>query len=317
MILYPETRFLSAYHPAGTDSFRLASSKLFDEWGGNGQNYNKDSLGMLVARPNHSFVQLDQDGAEARVVAYDAPAGRYRRLFELGIKVHTYVALIIFAQELTNTNKKLDYASVMLDELMQMPRMKEIFAEIKHHATIYDIAKRIVHGSSYRLGPRTMLRTILKFSRGRIRLTQAQCKAYQEIFFALFPEIRQWQQIIEMQARRNRLLVNHHGHSRRCEQIITEKYLRELISWVPQSTVGQITHNAAIEMDAHITTYRLPWMLVNQKHDSLVAECPDTDISECIEAMQFYLEQELEAPDGSTYRMKSECKVGKTLAFDA
>lgn len=315
MIIYPETRFVSAYHPAGTDSGRLASSKLFDEWGGNGQNFNKESLGVLVARPKHKFIQLDQNGAEARVVAYDAPAGRYRQLFELDIKVHTYVALIIFASELELTNKTLDYSAVALEELMQMPRMKEIFLEIKNHPTIYDIAKRIVHGTSYLLGPRTMVRTILKFSRGKIRLRQAQCKAYQEIFFALFPEIRMWHQIIQMQARKNRVLINHHGHRRQCEQVITEKYLRELISWIPQSTVGQITHNAAIEMDAYIEDNKLPWFMPNNKHDSLVCEVPDSDVQVCLDAMRYYMEQTLTGPDGVEYQMKTEWKVGTTLAF--
>src|SRR4029450_5554986 len=100
MVVYPETRFVSSYLPAGTTSFRLGSRKLFGEWGNNGQNLNADSLSVFIPRDGNIFVSCDQAGAEALVVAYDAPAGRYRRLFELNIKIHTYVALIIFQRYL-------------------------------------------------------------------------------------------------------------------------------------------------------------------------------------------------------------------------
>jgi hypothetical protein len=70
-------------------------------------------------------------------------------------------------------------------------------------------------------------------------------------------------------------------------------------------------------MDTYIEDNRLPWYLPNNKHDSLVAEVPDADIEPALKAMTFYLEQELCAPDGTTYVMKTESKVGKTLAFDA
>lgn len=42
------------------------------------------------------FAQTDQSGAEALIVAYDSPAGDYRKLFENKIKPHVYVAMKLF-----------------------------------------------------------------------------------------------------------------------------------------------------------------------------------------------------------------------------
>jgi len=309
--MYDSPRFVSALGPTGTKSFRLSARKLFNSYGNNAQNINKDSLYILHADKGHTFVQPDQQGAEALIVAYSAPKGRLRQLFELGIKSHVYVALVIFRDELQSTDKNIDYAEIPVDKLQSLPNWHDIVQEIKNHPTIYDIAKRICHGGNYGLGPETMRKTILKFSRGAIRLTPLQCKIYLTIYHALFPEIRMWHAIIEARVRKWRQLENFFGFPRRCEQLINPTYLRELISWIPQSTVACITHEAIIELDRRIKESRDNWLILNNKHDSFLCQVPDAQLNSGIIVCQHCMQQELTNQDGVKFIMRSEVKTSK------
>lgn len=112
------------YGLAHTKTFRRVSRKLFDIWGGNLQNIEKsvrqiyipDGFGEHVKQKCkywletgdlsvfteeeletlRVFVQVDQSGAEALIVAYLCRAGSYRDLFIHGIKPHVYVAMKLF-----------------------------------------------------------------------------------------------------------------------------------------------------------------------------------------------------------------------------
>lgn len=96
--LWRNSRITCAYVITGTKTFRLSSRKLLGTFGTNTQNWNKKTRKLIVAPPGYTLVQVDQAGAEALVVAYIAPAGRFRDLFLNGIKSHTYVAVHLFRE---------------------------------------------------------------------------------------------------------------------------------------------------------------------------------------------------------------------------
>lgn len=129
---------------AGTGSFRLASSKLFD-FGVNAQNCDKSVLDIVCAPPGRSIVQGDQAGAEALVVAYLARPGRYRNLFLNGVKAHTYVALQLFLDKFRGEHPRERYWLVDPAVLKQYPEFKKLSDIIKFSKFEYDIGKRTGH----------------------------------------------------------------------------------------------------------------------------------------------------------------------------
>ena len=105
-------------------TFRRSSRSILGKWGGNLQNIEKGLREVYIpdgyneslkARCKYYletgdtsvfteeelltlriFLQVDQSGAEALIVAYDSDAGDYRQLFINGVKPHVYVAMKLF-----------------------------------------------------------------------------------------------------------------------------------------------------------------------------------------------------------------------------
>ena len=74
---------------AGTESFRLSGSALFDNYkysmGRNMQNITKNMRKYFGKLDGYSVVQVDQAGAEALIVAMECFPGKLRALFEAKI----------------------------------------------------------------------------------------------------------------------------------------------------------------------------------------------------------------------------------------
>jgi len=92
----------------GTTSFRKASATLLDTYGTNLQNPSPDMCRIHIPDEGKILVQPDQAGAEALIVAYLAPAGKFRDLFINGVKSHVYVATHIFKQQWINEGHPAD-----------------------------------------------------------------------------------------------------------------------------------------------------------------------------------------------------------------
>ena len=170
----------------------------------------------------------------------------------------------------------------------------------------------ITGNSNYKMGPNTFREFTLKESEGALILDMAQAQFYLGTYKELFPEIVEWQNEIEARVRRDRRLVNLLGFPRRFERLFTDSYIREIISWIPQSTVGCITHNAVEHTCAHIRKEKLPWRLVSNKHDSYALLVPDNHLPEVREVMKRHINITLRGVD-SEFTMASDFQVGKNL----
>lgn len=279
----------------------------------NSQNIGKDSLTCFVSRPGYSFVQADQSGAEALIVAYLSKPGRYRELFINGIKPHTYIAMHLFHQQY-NWGVTEDMLSMSISELAHLPNWKSIDSLIKKSGHPYDIGKRTAHARSYRMAWRTFLMSNLKQSKGTLVLSVKEAKAFLELFDKLFPEVINWQLEIEAIIKSTKTLHNLFGFPRTFYRKPTDSYVREAISWIPQSTVGCLTHKAYIETDDYITEHRRDWTLLNNKHDSYLMEVPDAEILEAGKFMQRCLKHTFTGRDGVQFTMNSEVQAGKDWA---
>lgn len=298
--------------PAGTRSYRLASSQLFD-LGINSQNYDKESADIYEAPPGWSFFQRDQAGAEALVVAYEAKAGRYRALFENKLKPHTYVALHLFLDKFRKAHPRDRYWLRTAPELQALPEWAELSNYIQKKSKFeYDIGKRTGHASNYKMGPNTFREQALKESEGSLIMTFDEAKYYLDIYKQLFPEIVEWQIEIEHEIRTKRLLRNLFGFPRSFERLITDSYIREAISWIPQSTVGCITHRAYRATFDYVQAHKLPWRLVSNKHDSYAVLAPDSEQEHVRAIMAKHIGLHLVGKRGE-FTMVSDFQVGKNL----
>lgn len=177
----------TTYKLAGTKTFRRSSTKILKQWGGNVQNIEKSMRAIYIpdgyedslkAKCKYwigcgdtsvfteeelvtlrAFLQVDQSGAEALIVAYDCEAGDYRKLFENNVKVHVYVALRLFIDIWKQKMKEkggMDFDIVALtntpiEKLKLNPNWKELDMLIKDSDNwslterYYYLAKQTVH----------------------------------------------------------------------------------------------------------------------------------------------------------------------------
>lgn len=314
----------TCYKIAGTETFRLASSQILKTWGANLQNVEKGVRRIYEADPGYKFIQVDQSGAEALIVAYISPKGPYRELFEVGVKPHTFVALHVFADVWRKKFPRKDVVEKALAakvcELKAIDGWKELDDMIKSSDNwpsdqrYYYLGKKIVHASSYGMRANTFVLSILKDSGGTVVLTSKEAESYLAMFHNLFPEITRWHYAVQAQIKKDRTLRNLFGYPRLFTGFIGDADYKECYAFVPQSTVGTITNIAFTELQTYIEDNACDWHLLANTHDSYMLEVPDAEVAKAVSIAKFFMEKELVAPDKTLFRMRSEAGVGRNWA---
>lgn len=209
------------------------------------------------------FVQVDQSGAEALVVAYLCEKATFRDLFENGIKPHVYVALRLFKdawhQKLKESKQLTSDTPFDIDEIIatpikeitNIPYWKMLDGIIKDsdnwslEERYYYLAKQTCHSSNYGINPPTFRMNVLEKSGGKIVISKEDSEYFISTYHALFPEIQQWHRLVEAQVNKTKMLYNLHGHPFTfTEPEVLDSKWKELYAWNPQSTVGEITNIA-------------------------------------------------------------------------
>ena len=324
----------TCYKISGTKTFRLSSTKLFGIWGGNLQNIEKSMRQIYVPDPGKIFVQVDQSGAEALIVAYISRAGAFRQLFENGIKPHVYVALRLFKDvwkkkmkeaRLITADSDLDMDEVIatpIHELKKHPLWRAIDGIIKDsdnwslQERYYYLAKQTCHSGNYGIGPTTFRMNILEKSGGKIVVSHDDAEYFLLTYNSLFPEITEWHRAVEKQVNAHKILYNLHGHPYQVTQpMILDSAWKELYAWVPQSTVGEITNIAYAKLQQLIEQTGVAWDLLANTHDSYLLQCPIGEEAVAAAKMQEFMGHRFTSPvDGIEFQMKSEAAAGYNWA---
>ncbi len=309
------SRVTGQFKLAGTKSFRRASSQLFGHFGINVQNPSKTMMEACEPDPGCIFLQADQSGAEARCVSMEADDGNYRQLFDVGIKPHTYLAFQIFLDKFRGDQPRERYAFKTPRELAQMgdewKKINTFITKDKSNEREYALGKLTAHGKSYDMGIQTFRINVLERSQGTIRLTFQEAKYYMEMFEVLFPEVIAWQRKIKDQIYATRRLTNLFGFPREFHGRMNDGLIREAYSWIPQSTIGIITSNAVCAMSEYIEEFQLKWDLLNDKHDSILMQCPINEAPQCGAKLQEFLQADLVSTTGLLWKMGTELSIGK------
>jgi hypothetical protein len=308
-------RFVTNYGLAGTKPFRLGSRQLFGH-GGNAQNISKDSMAMNIADPGKLFVNVDQAGADALVVAYLAAPGLARELFMAGVKPHVYVSLLLFTDKFKLAHRGAPfYRDCPIQDLVKLDEWPALRKEIANSHPWYFLAKKIVHSANYLMGARTFQMAVLKESGGEVVLTYAESKSFINFYKVLFSTIVMWQQEVAETALQNGVLYNLFGFPRVCGELLTDSYIRDLVSWCPASTVACITHRCINLMDDYIHENDLAWDLLLNCHDSAMYQVPAAEADRAGRVITGFMQADLVGRDGVKFKMGSGLQIGTTREF--
>lgn len=282
----------------------------------------------FVAPSGYSFWARDFSGIEAVLVGYFAGSPRYIRAAKLG--VHAYLASYILRDPA-------DWAWSDQD-------LKSHFRRVKQNKVVYDTAKRCVHGSNYRMTPRKMF-----YEYPETFPTVKEAARLQEIYFDLFPEIREWHTdlCLRVDGTRRRSndgldsidpwtlgvchAQNPFGYVHRFYNVIDwEKVDRKwiwsfgedakrLISFFPQSTAAAIIKQAGKRL-----WYEFPWVGQTMRlwiHDEILGEGSDEEIERCLQISQEVMEAPIPQLPldpawgmGDYLSIGTEAKVGRCWA---
>lgn len=323
---------------AGPKTFRRAERKVlsgkskknpFINFGGNRQNIEKKMRRLYEADKGYKLINRDQAGADALIVAHLCKQGRYRELFQYGVKPHLYLALQFFPEAWRPTfGERVDEAiATPIKYLNELDHWKPLSKLIKStddwepKKRFYYFGKKTGHSGNYGMGDETLIDNIAKETEGEIVLPRQEAARWLTIYHSrLFPEIqRDFQFGVMNYAKRNgelRNLFNWPFHlTNKNVDKLSAKDLNELYSWIPQSTVACITLMAYVEMQDYIEDNDRDWHILQETHDSITMEAPENETEECAVKLGEFMQREMVSPvDGVKFRMRSECQVGYNWA---
>jgi hypothetical protein len=339
---------------AGPKTFRRASTKIMKRWGGNLQNVNKDMRKIyqpdgyrkeLEAKCKYwlqtgdasvfsdeeletlmVFIQSDQAGAEALIVAYDCEPGQYRQLFINGIKVHVYVAMKLFPHIWKKKLKESgglvedfnieEISETPINKLKQNPFWHDLDKLIKDSDNwqtserYYYFAKQTCHSANYDVQASMFRMNTLEKSGGKVYLPMDEAERFLVTYRSLFPEIPEGNRRIEEQVRKTGIIYNLFGHPYQVTDYNITK-IKDYFAWPRQSTVGEITRIAFSNLQNYIWDTHQKWDVLQDNHDSYLCQCRLMDVLECQSKMRDFMNQKLISPvDGTEFNMKSEQQIG-------
>ena len=340
---WQEGRVTCHYKVTGTKTFRLSSSTLLryknrkeTGWGTNIQNWRKDKIRYLcvpdIFVPSPLvFIQCDQAGAEALIVAYECKTGnKLRQLFDAKVKPHTYIAMQLFPKHWMGVLPGLNLVTHLtcpISELKNQEGWKELANTIKESdhdipsKRFYYMAKQTVHSSNYDIKGPTFVMNILDKSDGEVVVPLAEGNRFLKLYHSIIPEIREWHEEVKNQLRKDRTIRNLFGYPRKFYGPIDfssdyDSAFKEAYAQNPQSTVGTITNIAATNLQAGLDAgiYETEFAILQNNHDSLLVQCHREDDLYVANLLQQELSKDLVSTKGEKFKMGSEVSVGLNWA---
>lgn len=290
--LDPDNRFRFSMNIAGTKSGRMSSSKTAWKTGGNIQNMPRDGddsnyavRQIFVPSAGYTdLVQVDLSQAEARVVTWLAKDEHAMGMFERGEDIHTWTANAILGEDIT------------------VYKGTPMFKEKR------DLGKLTRHALSYGMGPYLFADKVLIDTGKMISIQES--KDIIQAYFAANYKVREWQQDMERLLNVEKKLVSPHGRQIEFYGRIDEKVVREALSWIPQSVVGDCLYEAWGNLEKLFTEDSdHKHRILMQGHDSLLIET--NNVEECKKAIDLAFKTVKVTIDGVQRQIPWEISVGK------
>lgn len=190
--------------------------------------------------PGYTLFDFDLDGADARVVGWDADEPNMKRAFREGKKIHAVNALDIYGPGIAGIDGK------------QEPT--------------YTRVKRAIHATHYGGTPSVLAK--------KCKMSLPLAKEFQARYFTVRPNIKAWMERIEFELQRHGGVSNIFGYSINFFQRGADAYT-EALAWRPQSTIARVTEIAMVRLHRHVPNFQI----LLQVHDSLVGQIRNDRIS--------------------------------------
>jgi DNA polymerase I-like protein with 3'-5' exonuclease and polymerase domains len=330
--LWQNSRFTCIWKTSGTDTFRLGSSALlrFKQergYGSNFQNWNKKIRHIITADVEKVLGQNDQAGAEALIVAYLCPPGKFRDLFLCKIKPHTYVAMHLVPEhwaKLLGVPNIDEYLHSPITALSSLPLWSKLNQLIKDSdddpdpsKRYYYIGKQACHALNYDATWMMFQLNSLVKSEGALRLTDQEAKRIHHLYRGnLFLEITWWHEEVQQTLEKNdRVLRNLFGYPRRFGEFWGRELFKQAYAFIPQSTVGTITNLAITELSERVYNKdplftEARFSILNNNHDSILWQARKELAEDCSREVKKHIERELISFRGEKFKMGSEAQIG-------
>ena len=247
-------RLCTHYNPAGTVTYRLASSKTAFDEGANKQNIPKDSKekdippirSMFQPDPGYTIVCADLDRADVQVVAARSGCVNLKNIFRLKQDLHTMNACSLF----NCSPEEVDYDRRQL-------------------------AKAFCHATNYGASDYALSRAL--------GLPKTRCAMLREQWFKSNPELADWHDWVWDQLVHERQLRSVFGFVFRPMGRFDKSLLKEALAWEPQHTVAQIIdrgwRNLTVNMSKDV-------QVLMQVHDELIMQVKTSKVKALLPDIQ-------------------------------
>lgn len=218
---------------------------------------------IFIPDPGCTMLEVDLQGADAQIVAWEAQDARLKELFRAGEDVHAHNAA-----DLEPGFARLDPSD---------PKRKQLRYEFK----------RFVHATNYGGKPRTIARTN--------GWTVHETERFQQRWFSAHPGILNWHQQVRASLMSTRSVSNAFGYKITFYDRI-DSVLPEALAWIPQSSVAITCFRGALAL----RRFAPEAQLLLQNHDSLVLQVPSPLRSETLNKIKGLLHIPVPYPDALT-----------------
>lgn len=206
----------------------------------------------LIPDDGFTIIDIDEEGADARVVAWEADDADLKAAFASGVKIHAKNALDIYGPELAGEDGKRE--------------------------PTYTRVKRGVHGTHYGMTPPSLA--------AACKMTLAQAEHFQTRWLhELHPSISEWMSRVEFELQSTGGQRNKFGYEINFFERGADAYTQAL-AWVPSSTVARVCEIAMTKLHAQVPEFQL----LLQVHDSLVAQVRTEQLSSVLPRVKAILD---------------------------
>jgi DNA polymerase-1 len=259
-----EGRWHAQFNIAGTDTWRFSSSEHPVFGGANLQNIDDEMRRLFIPDVNYTLFQVDQQGAEARAVAFLSGDEEYIKAVVAG-DAHTMVASMVFGFP---------------------PIRDEAEKEFYRGNSYRQISKKFSHGSNYNGTPRTLAI--------QARTPISLVEEFQTKYFKRFPGIKEWHTWTSRELQTKGYLVNAFGDRRQFwDRTWADETLRAAVAFQPQSLVGRLTGLVSQRIYEHYQDDPSVQLLANG-HDAVIFQIQtkkiDTELPNVLKLLDYPLE---------------------------
>jgi len=201
---------------------------------------------IFTPDPGYTIIDIDLEGADARVVAWRVGSIRLKAAFLAGLKVHAENAKLMFP------------ASECGEDGMREPT--------------YTKTKKMTHATNYGVTPPTMA--------AGTGVPLHECKSFLIRWLNANPEIKDWHKEVDFLVQRDRGMSNPFGYKIRWFDR-PHALRNKALAWEPQSVVAEVTYRVLRRLRKEEPRIQ-PLM---QVHDSLVLQCRTINLQSCLRSL--------------------------------